>query len=576
MRNRWSWVRQPQQALVAVTVGALVAAMTAIMPVPARPNVGADGVAVGASPSAPGASLPNGGSTAGRGTRANPANPPSLTTEGLPESPNRVGDTPSSGAGESGPSTESAVGSTPPPTTDSSVASGDFAASYQGVTADAVLWGFSAQAQPCGGFDQTAIASAYGSEQDPIEDYKLAKEYFNEYPLVDFPLPPEIRENVNAENGYWGRRIDSVFRDSGGNFCQDKGRANAVKMAEEDKVFGLIQAGNEGPEVPMSLVMAQHDLVHIGRLDTWPSYFQERAPYQWDGFWGTGREQVIAQGSWVCRDWAGEPASDTGDPLVAGQARKFGILLADNPGFKELADILEEEIARCGVTADRYEYIQDLTVLESTSQTAMNRMRQDGVTTILHLADFFSTLFLTRAATNQNYHPEWIRSGWAMGALPRGYRTFMTEDQAVNTWSAADAASIVNPPYHESESYVAFKRIRPNQEPTDSWNVYYHQFKLLAIGMAGAGRNLTPETFGDGLARLCTPCPRADPLLPLNIVYKGHYANREGFTLVRWNPSKPDPTSPPNPDGSPQSGYFDFIEDGKRYGLRITDPDPGI
>jgi hypothetical protein len=97
--------------------------------------------------------------------------------------------------------------------------------------------------------------------------------------------------------------------------------------------------------------------------------------------------------------------------------------------------------------------------------------------------------------------------------------------------------------------------------------------KLMALGLAGAGRNLTPETFGLGLARLCNPCSRSNPLLPLNRLYPGHWTNLSGFTLVRFNPDKPDPTAPPDNTGAAPKGYFDFLEQGKRYGDRITDRD---
>ena len=33
------------------------------------------------------------------------------------------------------------------------------------------------------------------------------------------------------------------------------------------------------------------------------------------------------------------------------------------------------------------------------------------------------------------------------------------------------------------------------------------------VVVAGAGPNLTPQTFGEGLARVCNPCVRSDPLL---------------------------------------------------------------
>jgi hypothetical protein len=447
--------------------------------------------------------------------------------------------------------------------------------SYQGVTDKTVLWGISGATNGCGGFNQQATQQAYGlSSNDPLS-YQVAMEYFNAHPLEGFPLPPEIRAHVNAKNGFWGRKITEIFRDSGGYACQDVGRANAVTMAEQDKVFGLIMPNTDGPEVPMSLVMAQHKLIHIGRWLTGPLFWSERSPYFYDGYWGDSYEENVALGSWVCRDWRGKKATDTGDLKVTGMPRKFGILVPDVPDFTEGAGFLTKELARCDVNAKVYAIPFELQTLEAQVQTAVNRMITDGVTTILSVNDFLTRLLSSTAATNQGWHPEWVNSGWGIGSDPSAYQTFMEPTQAANAWAAADNASIAFPAWDKREAYIAWKAVRPDQEPPGNWPTFYAQFKLLAIGLAGAGRNLNPATFGQGLQALCNPCPRANALLPFER-FNGLPTNREGFTLVKWNPNKDDPIDPPDNQGKPKKGYFDFIENGKRYGLRITDPDAGL
>jgi len=451
-----------------------------------------------------------------------------------------------------------------------------FANSYQGVSATKVKWGSAAALNSCGAFDQGAVARSFGIESNDPLSYEVATEYFNKYPLTDFPLPPDIRKGVNAKNGYWGRRLERILKDSGGYACQDVGRANAVAMAEKDKVFGLIMPNNDGPEVPMSLVMAQHKLIHIGRWLTGPLFWKQRAPYFYDGVHGDGVRENIALGSWVCRDWKGGKAHNTGDPKVTGMPRKFGILFPDDPQFREVAGFLDKELASCGMSVPKYAIPFDLATLEAQAQSTVNRMVRDGVTTILSVNDFLTRLLTSKSATNQGWHPEWVLSGWGIGSHPGAYNTFFEPTQAANAWAAADAASIHTPAWNKSEPYLAWKKVRPTTEPPDGWNNFYNDFKLLAIGMAGAGRNLNPTTFGQGLALLCKPCPRSDALLPLITVYPGHWTNREGFTLVKWNPNKPNYIDRPDANGQPKQGYFDFIENGKRYGLRITDPDPGI
>jgi hypothetical protein len=557
----WPWLWSGRRFFPAILAAVVLAALTVAVPVRAP---GDESLASGGT----------GTTEFGTGSDGTAAAPGTTTTGQTGTS--GIGVTGPSGAGAPGTGVSGPAGVAPgssatgPGSGSTSTASAN---SYFGVTATTVKWGFSAQDKGCGGFNQSAAAAAYGSSSTPAVDYQAAQEYFNKYPLEGIPLPPAIRANVNGKTGYWGRKIVSVFRDSGGFACPDVGRANAVTMAEQDKVFGLIMRGNEGPEVPMSQVMAQHKRIFIGRQLVGPLWFKQRAPYFWDGMWGEGSSENIALGSWVCRDWAGRKASDTGDPTVTGKDRKFGTLMPDDPGFRELAGILQKELDRCGVKSAQYSYPFDLQTLESSAQTVVNRMHQDGITTVLMLTDFLSPLFLTKAATGQQWHPEWVRSGWGLGGYGHAYRTFMTPDQARNAWAAADSASIATPAYHKSEAYLAWKRVRPDAEPDGDWPSYYYQFKLLALGMAGAGRNLTPETFGQGLAAVCNPCARSDKRLPLNRLYPGHWTNLDGFTLVKYNPNKPDPTAPPDNTGNAPMGYFDFLEGGKRYGLRITDPE---
>jgi hypothetical protein len=446
---------------------------------------------------------------------------------------------------------------------------------YQGVTDKTVKWGVSYQTQSCGGLDSQQTAAAYGMAQNPGLGFQVAVKYFNTYPLTTFPLPPEIRAHVNPKEGYWGRHIITVEGNNGGYACPDIGRATATRFAEQDKVFGGVSKGVDGPEVQMSLVMAQHKLIHIGRQGVGPSFIKQRAPYFFDGRWGNGTTENYALGSWVCRDWVGKNASDTGDALVTGKPRVFGITYDDVQDGKTMADVISSEVARCGLHPKQYAFPADLQTAESNAESQIARMRQDGITTILNQNSILSRLFLTQAATKQKYNPEWVMSGYGNGSYPLAYSTFMTPDQAKNSWAAADMASLVFPRYDKLPAYLAWKKIMPNQEPPSDFNTIYDQMFLLAVGMAGAGPNLTPQTFAAGLTKLCAACPRKSKLEQLSLMGPGpaNYTTRYGFTLIKYNPNKDDIMDPPDQTGKLKKGYFDFIEGGKRYGLRITDPD---
>jgi hypothetical protein len=560
MAEFWEWLKAGQRFLVPLVAAGLVAVAIVATPLSSTTAAGPGGAnSLG--------SAGYGAGQTGGGTGA--AGLPGATSSGGGANPAAGG---TAGTGGASGTFGSGAGAT--------AAGATAAGPYQGVTAKTVKWGFSAQKNGCGGFNQSQAAAAYGFSSDPGTDYPAAQDYFNKYPLVNFPLPAAVRQNVNAKNGYWGRHITSVFRDSGGLACPDVGRANAVTMAEQDKVFGEVMRGNEGPEIQESLVMAQHHLIFIGRQNTGPAWFKARAPYFYDGDWGNLADEGIAQSSWICRDWiAGGKlnngkAYNTGDPTVSGMPRKFGILHDDDPDFNASVVLMKKELAKCGVHPNDYSFPVDLQTLETNIQSTVSRMHQDGITTVIALVDFITPLTIDEAATNQGWHPEWVRSGSGLGWSGTDYRTFGTSDQSINTWIAADNASIHAPNYYNSEAYKAWKKVRPTQEPDSDWASYYYQFKVIALGMAGAGPDLNPTTFGQGLAKLCGPCSQSDPLLPIERYdpANGHYTNWFGFTLMKYDPNKVDPTAPRDNSGAQPKGYFDFLENGKRYGERITDP----
>lgn len=557
MNGLVAWLKQGRQFAPGLVVAAAVAAACLVVPMKVTTGPGAE--------AANGASL--GGGVDGTGTTGTGTTTGVTGTNGT-----AAGSTTAAGGGVAAGGTAVDGGALVPGGATTAGAAGR---SYQGVTDKTVLMGTAAATNSCGGFDQSAVAQAYGIHPNDELSYQMAVKYFNTYPLTDYPLPASIRQHVNAKVGYWGRHITTVFRDSGGYACQDVGRANAVTMAEKDHVFGLIMPNTDGPEVPMSLVMAQHHLIHIGRWMTGPYFWKQRAPYFFDGWHGDGVEQNIALGSWICRDWANGKANDTGDVKVTGMPRKFGVLFPDDPQFREVAGYLLSEISRCGVKAKEYAIPFDLQTLEAQAQATVSRMMQDGITTILSVNDFLTRLMSSEAATNQGWHPEWVLSGWGIGSYPGAYNTFMDPTQAPNAWCACDAASPDMPHWNQLESYRAWKKIVPNQEPPSGWNNFYWQFKLLALGLAGAGPNLTPATFAQGLHTLCDPCARASVKLPLMTIPPGHFTNRIGFTLTRWDPNLPDYYDPPDNQGNPKKGYFRFLEGGKRYLLRISDLDNG-
>src|ERR1044072_9553206 len=74
---------------------------------------------------------------------------------------------------------------------------------------------------------------------------------------------------------------------------------------------------------------------------------------------------------------------------------------------------------------------------------------------------------------------------------------FYDQDQ----WQFAYGKSFLSDIFQgkDSESYRAYKAVRPQDEPAIPRDQYYYNFLMLFIGLQMAGPNLTPDTFAAGM-----------------------------------------------------------------------------
>jgi hypothetical protein len=146
------------------------------------------------------------------------------------------------------------------------------------------------------------------------------------------------------------------------------------------------------------------------------------------------------------------------------------------------------------------------------------------------------------------------------------------KQQVKNVTAVSEKASSIAPKFEETPAAKAWAKVRPDRAMTDTFPVWYDQFTVTSIGLAGAGANLTPAAMVNGLSRLCNPCPRADPRQPLKSIGGDDRELYSDFTIVKYNDTKPDHTSPPDGQGNRPTGYWDFPENGARYITTVYQP----
>src|SRR5262249_16393540 len=119
--------------------------------------------------------------------------------------------------------------------------------------------------------------------------------------------------------------------------------------------------------------------------------------------------------------------------------------------------------------------------------------------------------------------------------------------------------------WHQTPQYKAWKRVNPNTEPPGDWNNWLLQVEILYAGLIGAGPNLKPSTFLSGLNSVCGPCPR-NTVRDIYVGFgPGDTTGVDDFTIVKFDPNKPDTHDPGDGTGRQANGDWVYPEKGLRY-----------
>jgi hypothetical protein len=134
--------------------------------------------------------------------------------------------------------------------------------------------------------------------------------------------------------------------------------------------------------------------------------------------------------------------------------------------------------------------------MQQEAPNIVAQLKEAQVTTVVLVTDPALPYFLTGASTQQDYWPEWFVTGTVLTDVDI-LGQFYDQDQ----WQFAYGQSFLSDIFQgkDSESYRAYKAVRPQDEPAVTRDQYYYSFLMLFIGLQMAGPNLTPETFQAGM-----------------------------------------------------------------------------
>lgn len=369
----------------------------------------------------------------------------------------------------------------------------------------------------------------------------------------------------NKRFEFYGRRLNIVLGSIGSNACADQ-KAAAAFVDEETQAFGVIDSANS------ETACFHEELARRGVISgvTNDLIAEEEAvathPFLWQysyAFEGL----FTAVGEMICSRLSGGDAVHSTDPVFKLSPRKFGIIVQVSERDGEIPlEPLHRAMARCGersaVTIVKH-FDFGATDETTEAQNTILQMKTEGVTSVVCLCWIFREQYLSAAATNQGYFPEWILSSYGSNDYNLLIKLFWTSEQRVSILGVTS-----RPPMRDRRhepAYYAAQEAAPQFKPDDlpqALNVY-RTLLMVASGIQGAGPHLTPETFGAALQSTKFPNP------PSNSgtvgFLNGDHSMTNDFAEFWWSESTKSPDLFPWSDGS--TGALCYVNGGTRLRL---------
>lgn len=316
----------------------------------------------------------------------------------------------------------------------------------------------------------------------------------------------EFIEYLSENYELYGRRIEieeyvSQFSNNttellGGNreeACQD-----ATQIVEEVGAFGVI--GQGGQSGVFSECAAERDLmVFNGGAYYSEAWYEEQHPFVWANTMDC--ERVSAHvAEYIGKRLVGKPAKFAGDPELAGEERKFGTYVPENEQYGHCVEVTEstvrEEYGGEGSSVI-VRYQLDISRFAEQAARAVVQFKAEGVTTVTIAADPISAAALTTAASEQDYHPEWLVIGTAftdLNSFARGYDQEQAGGHLFGLSQLGEDAAIFGP---EGDVAPLYEKMTGEEIPKGTTGEFYYLVNALNL-LQAAGPDLTPENVARG------------------------------------------------------------------------------
>ncbi len=325
---------------------------------------------------------------------------------------------------------------------------------------------------------------------------------------------------------------------------RDRAEVDATRVAEDLGSFADLSAGSE----PYSDALVRRGVMAFGAPVLSREWFTARRPYAWSALPDCSTVTEMA-GEYILKRLAGGTA-DLAAGDLRGRPRRITAIVPDNSWYQECLRSTEQLLAAGGYEfeVEPISYRIDVTTMSSQASNIVPKLRAEGVTTILCGCDPIFPSFLSGVANRDGYYPEFV-SGYEQDVFGQLWQ----QDFTAQAFGISPLGAGASAPAYETFGYQAYKTVRDDEPAVGVDGIYYGLY-LFVIGVQGAGPNLTPETFEQGMFAY----PEASGPAGLWAFGPEDYTPMEDYHEMYWDP---DAVSPYN--GKP--GSWVDPNPGQRY-----------
>lgn len=405
---------------------------------------------------------------------------------------------------------------------------------YRGVSKDTITIVFY-NAKPIPFVDQALQGSGYAdSQQEAEESRRVMEDWFN--------------KNYQTYN----RRVKIVFYNSQADANDSAAnRADAVKIAKEVKAFAVVAVTLTQPDLIDELARQGVECFGCG-LQLTNKYYRAHAPFVWGLLPDSDRTNALIA-EYIAKKLGRTSKADFAGTGIQGQPRKYGIFFPREL-YAEQADNLKARLAKNGIpVAQMVGYASDLNTAAQQATNAIQQMRNAGVTSVMCVCDPVAPVFLTKAATQQAYFPEWIQTGYYGQDLDLVAR-FYDQEQWRHNFGPAVIPTLDKP--ENGAPYKVWKKYHPTGRVPSTIGALWAPTTLFMSVVENAGARLNPATARDTMYQVIK-VDYTNKFTPLVTYGPNDYGGIDDAAEFWWDPDSN------GSDG--QRGTYRGVNDYRRY-----------